>query len=113
MKYIATWCPANKQDILPSIYRWPITKGKLKFDKHYIIYNSINLDAKALIGVSDMNHIILRVEDFVKDSYNFELSEVIIIFFIALKCYTITVNEKLNDLDKRLKNIEINLIILL
>lgn len=77
MKYIATWCPGNKLDILPSIYRWPITKGKLKFDKHYIIYDSINLDAKALIGVSDMNHIILRVEDFVKDSYNFEIIDIV------------------------------------
>ncbi|CAG8470444.1 12287_t:CDS:2 [Gigaspora margarita] len=72
MKYIATWCPGNKLDILPSIYRWSITKGKLKFDKHYIIYDSINLDAKALISVSDTNHIILRVENFVEDSYNFE-----------------------------------------
>ncbi|CAG8528858.1 1450_t:CDS:2 [Dentiscutata erythropus] len=76
MKYIATWCLGNKSNILPSIYRWPITKGKLKFDKHYIIYGSLNLDAKALIGVSDTNQIILRVEG-AKYSYNFEIIDIV------------------------------------
>ncbi|CAG8847977.1 21416_t:CDS:2, partial [Racocetra persica] len=75
MKYVATWCPGNKPDVPPSVYRWPITKGKLKFDKHYIIYDSLNLDAKALIDVSDTNHIILRVErDY---SYNFEIIDIV------------------------------------
>ncbi|CAG8511610.1 15297_t:CDS:2 [Dentiscutata heterogama] len=79
MKYIATWCPGNKPNILPSIYRWPITKGKLKFDKHCTIYDSLNLDAKALIGVSDTNQIILRVEGghSAKDSYNFEIIDIV------------------------------------
>ncbi|CAG8804111.1 6099_t:CDS:2, partial [Gigaspora margarita] len=43
---------------------------ELKFDKHFVDYS---LDIKALIGVSDLNHIILRVEkgNSFENSYNF------------------------------------------
>ncbi|CAG8594132.1 23251_t:CDS:2 [Cetraspora pellucida] len=62
MKYVATWSHRDKL-----VYRWLITEEKLKFDNHYIIDNSI--DAKALIGISDENHIILSVEK--NNLYNF------------------------------------------
>ncbi|CAG8437858.1 2268_t:CDS:2 [Dentiscutata heterogama] len=73
MKYIATWSPECK-----SVFRWPIkeTNGELRFDQYYV---DDSLDIKALIGVSDVNHVILHVErDYsIEDSYNFEIVDIV------------------------------------